>query len=108
METDAIVEIPNSQGTHGIFPQRHRTGLVFCNSEFQIPTPNDGSVLDDPSQYYGLHTAVDGESMEVRWQVKVPGNMDLAATDYQGNYSFATCYNSERGVHARGNDERGA
>jgi nitrous-oxide reductase len=99
METDAIVEIPNSQGTHGIFPQRHRTGLVFCNSEFQIPTPNDGSVLDDPSQYYGLHTAVDGESMEVRWQVKVPGNMDLAATDYQGNYSFATCYNSERGVH---------
>ncbi len=99
METDAIVEIPNSQGTHGIFPQRHRTGLVFCNSEFQVPTPNDGSVLDDPTQYYGLHTAVDGETMEVRWQVKVEGNMDLCATDYQGNYSFATCYNSERGVH---------
>lgn len=99
METDAMVEIPNSQGTHGIFPQRHRTGLVLCNSEFQIPTPNDGSVLDDPSQYFGLHTAVDGETMQVRWQVKVLGNMDLCATDYQGNYSFATCYNSERGVH---------
>jgi nitrous-oxide reductase len=99
MECDAITEIPNAQGTHGIFPQRHRTGLVLCNSEFQIPTPNDGSVLDDPSRYFGLHTAVDGETMEVRWQVKVPGNMDLCATDYQGNYSFATCYNSERGVH---------
>ncbi len=99
METDAIVEIPNSQGTHGIFPQRHRTGLVLCNAEFQTPMPNDGSVLDDPMQYFALHTAVDGETMEVRWQVKVEGNLDLCATDYEGNYSFATCYNSERGVH---------
>ena len=99
METDAIVDIPNSQGTHGIFPQRNRTGLVLCNSEFQLPIPNDGTVLDDPSQYFGLHTAVDGETMQVRWQVKVEGNMDLCATDYEGLYSFATCYNSERGVH---------
>ncbi len=99
METDAITEIPNSQGTHGIFPQRHHTGLVFCNGEFQVPVPNDGTVLDDPTQYYALHTAVDGETMQVRWQVKVEGNLDLCATDYQGNYSFATCYNSERGTH---------
>ena len=99
METDAITEIPNSQGTHGIFPQRHHTGLVFCNGEFQVPVPNDGTVLDDPTQYYALHTAVDGETMQVRWQVKVEGNLDLCATDYQGNYSFATCYNSERCTH---------
>src|SRR5690606_10469274 len=69
METDAVVDIPHAQGTHGIFPQRHRTGLVFCNSEFETPLPNDGSHLTDPTQYAALHTAIDGEAMEVRWQV---------------------------------------
>jgi len=97
-EVDAIVSIPNSQGTHGIFPQRHKTGLVLCNSEFRIPQPNDGRDMDDPSKYCGMHTAVDGETMKVVWQVMVNGNMDLCATDYEGNYSFATCYNSEGGV----------
>lgn len=98
MEVDAIVDIPNSQGTHGIFPQRHKTGYVFCNAEFIIPTPNDGRDLDDPKKYAALHTAIDGETMEVKWQVMVEGNLDLCATDYKGLYSFATCYNSESGV----------
>jgi nitrous-oxide reductase len=98
MECDAIVDIPNSQGTHGIFPQRHKTGLVFCNAEFRTPQPDDGRDMDDPTKYGALHTAIDGESMEVKWQVLVEGNMDLAASDYKGIYSFATCYNSEGGV----------
>jgi len=98
MEVDAIVDIPNAQGTHGIFPQRHKTGLVLCNSEFRTPMPNDGRDMDDPSKYYAMHTAVDGETMKVVWQVMVNGNMDLCATDYEGKYSFATCYNSEGGV----------
>jgi nitrous-oxide reductase len=98
METDAICDIPNSQGTHGIFPQRHKTGYVFCNSEFRTPLPNDGQNLDDPTKYAALHTAIDAETMEPKWQVMVEGNMDLAATDYKGLYSFATCYNSEGGV----------
>lgn len=102
METDKIVEIPNSQGTHGIFPQRHKTGLVMCNSEFRTPQPNDGRDLNDPSKYAAMHTAIDGESMEVQWQVMVEGNMDLCATDYEGNYSFATCYNSEGAVTLEG------
>jgi len=45
-----------------------------------------------------MHTAIDGETMKVKWQVLVEGNMDLCATDYEGKYSFATCYNSEGGV----------
>ncbi len=102
METDAVVEIPNAQGTHGIFPQRHKTGLVFCNSEFRIPYPNDGRDMTDPTKYSGTHTAVDGETMEVQWQVMVEGNLDLAATDYEGLYSFATCYNSEGAVDLEG------
>ncbi len=98
MECDAIAELPNAAGTHGIFPQRHKTGLVVCNSEFRLPLPNDGTNMEDPKKYAALHTAVDGETMEVKWQVMVEGNMDLAATDYKGLYSFATCYNSEGGV----------
>ncbi len=98
MEVDKIVDIPNSQGTHGIFPQRHKTGLVVCNGEFRIPQPNTGNNLDDPTKYASMHTAIDGETMELQWQVMVEGNLDLAATDYEGKYSFATCYNSEGGV----------
>ena len=98
METDKIVEIPNSQGTHGIFPQRHKTGLVMCNSEFRTPLPNDGRDMDDPKKYGALHTAIDGETMEVKWQVMIEGNLDLCATDYEGKYSFACCYNIEGGV----------
>ncbi|MCP4919820.1 MAG: nitrous-oxide reductase [Proteobacteria bacterium] len=97
-EVDAIADIPNSQGTHGIFPQRHKTGLVLCNSEFRSPQPNDGRDMDDPTKYAAMHTAIDGETMQAVWQVMVNGNMDLCATDYEGKYSFATCYNSEGGV----------
>jgi len=98
MEVDRITELPNCAGTHGIFPQRHKTGYVFTNSEFRTPMPNDGRDMDSPEKYGAMHTAVDGETMEVKWQVLVEGNMDLCATDYQGKYSFATCYNSEGGV----------
>ncbi|MBW2231559.1 MAG: nitrous-oxide reductase [Deltaproteobacteria bacterium] len=102
MQTDKITDIPNSQGTHGIFPQRHKTGLVLCNAEFRTPQPNDGRDLDDPAAYGAMHTAIDGETMEVKWQVLVEGNLDLCATDYEGKYSFATCYNSEGGVTLEG------
>ena len=102
METDKIVDIPNAQGTHGIFPQRHKTGLVMCNSEYRTPLPNDGRDMMDPTKYAALHTAIDGETMEVKWQVMVEGNLDLAATDYKGLYSFATCYNAEGAVTLEG------
>ena len=97
MEVDKVVDIPNSNGTHGIFPQRHKTGYVFCNSEFRAPINNNGKDMEDVSKYGAMHTAIDGETMEAKWQVLVEGNMDLCATDYNGLYSFATCYNSEGG-----------
>ena len=102
MEVDRIVDLPNSQGTHGIFPQRNRTGYVFCNSEFRTPLPNDGTGMTEPENYGALHTAVDGEDMSVKWQVMVEGNMDLCATDYEGKYSFACCYNSEKAIDLEG------
>lgn len=99
-EVDATVNIPHAQGTHGIFPQRvPRTEWVVLNSEFRTPLLNDGrGDLLDASTYGGVHTIVDAESMEIVAQVTTAVNLDLAATDYTGKYSFATSYNSEGGA----------
>jgi len=98
MVTDKITEIPNSQGTHGIFPSRNKLDGVYCNAEFRTPIPNVGKDMLDPKKYGALHTCVDAKTMKVRWQVMVDGNMDLCATDYEGKYSMACSYNTEGGV----------
>lgn len=100
METDSIIKIPHAQGTHGTFPQRYpQTDWVVVNSEFRTPVDNKGKGnFEDPSTYGGVHTIVDAHKMEVIAQVTVPCNLDLAGTDYQGKYSFATSYNSEGGA----------
>lgn len=106
MELDKVTQLPNVQGHHGIFPMRTRVeGMpyyVFCNAEFRVPMPNDGRDLEDPKKYGSMHTAVDGDTMEVKWQVRVSGNLDLAATDYQGRFSMANCYDSEEATNLAG------
>ncbi len=106
MECDKITELPNVQGFHGIFPDKrdpvdaavNRTTRVFCGSEFHLPHPNDGSNMEDPDSYYSLFTCVDAETMEVRWQVRVDGNMDLVATSYDGKLAASNQYNTENGM----------
>jgi nitrous-oxide reductase len=100
LEVDATLNIPHTQGTHGVFPQRApTTEWVVLNSEFRSPFENDGEGdMLDASSYGGVHTIVDAESMEIAGQVTTPVNLDLAATDYSGRYSFATSYNSEGGA----------
>ncbi|MHB8948294.1 MAG: TAT-dependent nitrous-oxide reductase [Rhodoferax sp.] len=103
---DKITDIPNIQGFHGIFPDKadpvdpaiNYTTRVFCGAEFAIPLPNTGADVDKPEKYHSLFTCVDAESMEVRWQVLIDGNCDLAATSYDGKLAATNQYNTEMGV----------
>ena len=106
MECDHITDIPNVQGFHGIFPDKrdpvdpavNRTTRVFCGAEFHIPFSAKAADVNDASKYACLFTCVDADTMQVRWQVKVDGNMDLCATSYDGKLAACNQYNSENGL----------
>ncbi len=110
MECDTILQLPNVMGFHGIFPDKrdpvdaaiNRTTRVFCGAEFHIPLPNDGRDLDDPSKWGALFSCVSADTMEVMWQCRVDGNMDLVATSYDGKLAASNQYNTENAADQAG------
>ncbi|SDK43870.1 TAT-dependent nitrous-oxide reductase [Natronorubrum texcoconense] len=97
-ETDAIVDLPNQQGTHGACALMPDTKYIFGVGEFRVPLPNDGRNLDDPEEYTSVLSAVDPETMNPVFDVLVDGNMDNADSGKDGRWFFGTCYNSEEAV----------
>ena len=101
-ETDAIVDIPNQQGTHGACARLPDTDLIFGVGEFRVPVPNDGRDLEDPDAYGSVIAAINPETMNVEWEVIVDGNMDNGDGGKEGRWFFATGYNSEGATNEEG------
>src|SRR5262245_12035756 len=93
-EADRIVKIPNLQGAHGIAVVSPNTKYIVVNGEFEQPT--DGMVTN-PAPYTSVVAFVDPESMAVKFEVRVNGNIDIADSSKDGRYFFSTVYNLEQG-----------
>ncbi len=101
-ETDAITDIPNMQACHGCAVQSPDTEYVYGVGEFRVPVPNDGTTVDDSDEYWSVFAALDPETMDVVWQVRVTGNLDNADTSKDGEWAFATGYNKEESFEIEG------
>jgi len=100
MKADKMISVPNVNAIHGLRVQKvPHTKYVFCNAEYEIPLPNDGRDMNDPTKYFSMFNVIDAEKMVMAFQVIVDGNLDNTDADYDGRFAAATCYNSEHGTN---------
>jgi nitrous-oxide reductase len=92
-ETDRIIKIPNLQGAHGIAVISPHTKYIGVNGEFEQPT--DG-LTTNPAPYTSVVAFIDPESMQVKFEVQINGNVDIADSSKDGRYFFSTAYNLEQ------------
>ena len=97
-ETDAIIDLPNQQGTHGACALMPDTRLVFGVGELRVPIPNDGRDLDDPGAYGSTLSAMSADPFDHEWDVLVDCNLDNGDSGKDGEWFFTTSYNTEEGT----------
>jgi nitrous-oxide reductase len=118
METDEILEIPNSAGNHASPFITENTEYAVAATRFSVPTPQaDVSINDYKDKFKGLLTFVKVDSatghMAIAFQILMPGfdyDLSHAGKGPSHGWSFFTSYNSEQAhtlleVNASKNDK---
>lgn len=95
-ETKVIRRIPNIQAAHGIAVISPDTSYVIVNGEFRHEIP--GGVPPDPELYSSVMAFLDPETLEVQFEVRMPGNLDINDSSKDGRWAFSTVYNLEGGL----------
>lgn len=94
-ETKQIQKIPNLYGTHGVAVVSPDTSYVIANGEFEGETPRGEP---DPERYASVMAFLEPESLEVQFEVLLPGNADINDASKDGRWAFTTVYNLEGGL----------
>lgn len=94
-ETAAMANIPNLHGTHGIAVVSPDTSYIIVNGEFRTEMP---AGPPDPANYHTVMAFLEPESLEVQFEVSLPGNADIADSSKDGRWAFTTIYNLEGGL----------
>jgi nitrous-oxide reductase len=94
-ETVAISGIPNLQATHGIAVISPNTTYVIANGEFRTEVPPGSANVEN---YGAVMAFLDPISLEVQFQVLMPGNCDINDSSKDGRWAFTTIYNLEGGL----------
>jgi nitrous-oxide reductase len=104
METQEILEIPNSAGNHASPFVTQNTEYTVGATRFSVPTPQeDVSIKDYKSKFKGLLSFVKVDPatgrMALSFQIEMPGfdyDLSHAGKGPSHGWSFFTSYNSEQ------------
>jgi nitrous-oxide reductase len=98
-ETKAMTRVPNLQAAHGIAVVSPNTSYIILNGEFRSEIPRG---KPDQKAYGAVMAFLDPITLDVRFEVLVPGNVDINDSSKDGRWAFATVYNIEKAVTVEG------